>query len=131
MSNKIARFSVIGMMCVITSLAFAGCLAQEGDEFTSDENTSEASQAIVIDLRNVTCNSGWPGTRGCHWVFFSSTDIVPNTITVQINGNNGEIGHTASQTGTRQIDFTASVREGDAFNPGKNSTAYTVAWVRN
>jgi hypothetical protein len=122
-------------------LAFAGCVAQEGDEVASDEVasdevasdevTSEANAALTaIEIKNVTCNSGWPGTRGCHWVFFSLTDIVPGSIIVQINGHNGELVHTVSQTGLRQIDLTAIVREGDAFNPGVNTTAYTVVWFR-
>lgn len=130
MSNKVARFSMVGMY-LITLLAFTGCVAEDGTTPVSDENTSETSQGLSIALQNVTCNSGWPGTRGCSWVFVSPTDIVAGTITVQINGNNGEIGHTAAQNGTREVDFTASVHEGDAFNPGKNTTSYTVAWLRN
>jgi hypothetical protein len=91
---------------------------------------SGGAQTQVIEIRNVTCNSGWPGTRGCSWVFTSASAIVAGTITVSINGNNGEIGHSASQIDASNINFTASVREGDAFNPGVNTTSYTVAWLR-
>jgi hypothetical protein len=83
-----------------------------------------------IEIRTVTCNSGWPGTRGCSWRFSSASAITPGSITVAINGHNGEIGHTLSQIDAFTIDFTASVNEGDAFNPGKNTTSYTVAWLR-
>jgi len=79
----------------------------------------------------VTCSSGWPGTRGCSWLFTSPTSIVAGSIIVQINGHNGEVGHTAAQTTATKVSFTATVREGDAFNPGANTTSYTVAWLRN
>jgi hypothetical protein len=107
--------------------------AQDGSEIASDEaalaNAGASTQAL--EIRNVTCNSGWPGTRGCSWKFSSPSAIVPGTITVQINGNNGEIGHAAAQLDSFNIAFTASVNEGDAFNPGKNTTSYTVVWLRN
>ena len=131
MSCTVARFIVIGMTAFITPLTLAGCLAQEADEVASEEVASDLTLSRGIQLENVTCNSGWPGTRGCHWTFFSLTDVVPGSIIVQINGNNGEMGHSVTLTAPRQIDFTASVNEGDAFNPGKNTTAYTVAWLRN
>ncbi|AUX44994.1 uncharacterized protein SOCE26_064730 [Sorangium cellulosum] len=136
---------ISGAVAVLASMALAGCVAQEGDEALSDEALSdealsdealsdeavgEAEQALQIGLTSVTCNSGWPGTRGCFWRLGSATDIVPGSITVQIEGHNGALGYSASQSGPRTIDFSASVREGDAFNPGKNTTKFLVAWFR-
>jgi hypothetical protein len=57
--------------------------------------------------------------------------IVPNTLTVQINGHNGEIGRTLAVLPDWSVDFTPAVHEGDAFNPGSNTTSYTVAWLHN
>lgn len=78
---------------------------------------------------NVTCYSGWPGTRGCYVRIFSEWDIVPDSIEVEIDGHNGEVGHSAIQVGPREIDFTASIHEGNAFGPGDNTTKYTVTWL--
>ena len=150
MFQKLIRFSMFGMMAVIAPVAFAGCVAPgsaaaddevateggAGDEVASEEVASRevanvGTRGLAIEIRNVTCNSGWPGTRGCDWVFVSPGAIVPNTITVQVNGNNGEIGHAATQLDASKLEVTASVHEGDAFNPGKNTTSYTVVWLRN
>ncbi|KYF54337.1 hypothetical protein BE08_12900 [Sorangium cellulosum] len=126
-------------------MALAGCIAQEGDEALgdealsdealvdealSDEAVGEAEQALSIGISPVTCNSGWPGTRGCFKRIVSATDIIPGSVTVQVDGHNGAIGFSASQTGTRVIEFSASIHEGDAFNPGKNTTKFIVAWLR-
>ncbi|MDC0682940.1 hypothetical protein [Sorangium atrum] len=124
-----------GMIAVLASTALAGCIAQEGDEALSDEALSEetveeAEQALQVGLTSVTCNSGWPGTRGCFKQIVSATDIVPGTVTAQVDGHNGAVGFSASQTGPRTIDFSASIREGDAFNSGKNTTKFLVTWVR-
>ncbi|MGK3990069.1 hypothetical protein WME99_43905 [Sorangium sp. So ce136] len=129
-----------GAIAVFASMALAGCIAEEGDEALSDEAlseqplgdevTGEAEQALAIGLQSVTCNSGWPGTRGCFRQLVSATNIVPGTVTVQVDGHNGAIGYSASQSGPRTIDFTASIREGDAFNPGANTTKFLVAWMR-
>ncbi|WP_437605011.1 hypothetical protein WMF20_27920 [Sorangium sp. So ce834] len=128
------------VIAVLSSMALAGCVAQEADEALSDEALSdealsdegvgEAEQALQIALSSVTCNSGWPGTRGCFTQLVSATDIVPGTITVQIDGHNGAVGYSASQSGARTINFSASIREGDAFNPGANTTKFIVAWLR-
>jgi hypothetical protein len=126
---------ISGVVAVLSSMALAGCVAQEGDEALSDEALSdeavgEAEQALQIGLSSVTCNSGWPGTRGCFAQLVSATDVVPSTITVQIDGHNGALGFSASKSGARSINFSASIREGDAFNPGTNTTKFLVAWLR-
>lgn len=149
MSFRAARFSMILMMAIMAPLTLAGCVAPEDEAGTGAEVASEQvagdetastdvekgeshllACATRIEIRNVTCASGWPGTRGCSWTFSSPTSIVPGTLVVKINGHNGEVGHTASNS-TFQVSFTATVREGDAFNPGVNTTSYTVAWLRN
>ncbi|KYF75260.1 hypothetical protein BE18_52010 [Sorangium cellulosum] len=127
-------------IAVLSSMALAGCVAQEGDEALSDEALSdealsdeavgEAEQALQIGLTTVKCNSGWPGTRGCFTQLVSATDIVPGSITVQIDGHNGAVGYSASQSGARLINFSASIREGNAFDPGANTTKFIVAWLR-
>jgi hypothetical protein len=136
-SGKGRRFltKLSGMIAVLASMALAGCIAQEGDEALSDEDLSEetveeAEQALQIGLTSVTCNSGWPGTRGCFKKITSATNIVAGTITVQVDGHNGAVGFSASQTGPKTIEFSASIREGDAFNPGANTTKFLVAWMR-
>jgi hypothetical protein len=131
---------ISGAIAVLASMALAGCIAQEGDEALSDEALSdealsdeavgEAEQALKIGLASVTCNSGWPGTRGCFRQITSATDIVPGTITVEVDGHNGAIGYSVSQVAARTIEFSASIHEGDAFNPGKNTTKFIVAWLR-
>jgi hypothetical protein len=135
MSCKVTRLSVIGMMVLVAPLAIAGCLAQESDEPATDESASELAALAVcapfsFDLRIETCQSGWPGTRKCQDTIASATDIVPGTIATTISGHNGEVSHVVSQNGTRQIDFTATVHEGDVFSPGKNTTTYIVSWCR-
>ncbi|MGK4003606.1 hypothetical protein WMF31_13330 [Sorangium sp. So ce1036] len=124
-----------GAIAILASMALAGCIAQEGDEALgdealSDEAVGEAEQALGIGISSVTCNSGWPGTRGCFRQIASPTNIVPGSITVQIDGHNGAVGYSASQSGDRIIDFSATINEGDMFNPGKNTTKFIVAWLR-
>lgn len=127
-SNK-----VFGLM-ILAPLALAGCLAQDGDEPTSEELAAITPFAVcapnIFDQRIETCQSGWPGTRTCRDSIASATDIISGTISTAISGNNGEVSHTVTQNGPRQIDFTATVREGDLFNPGKNTTTYIVSWCR-
>jgi hypothetical protein len=146
-SLQAARFSMFGMMAVLAPLAFAGCVAPGDEEVAGDElatekiagdQTASSEQAIAnaqcmlgIEIRNVTCISGWPGSRCCHWNFVAGCPVVPNTITVQITGHNGEIGHTAAVLPDSSVDFTTTVHEGEAFNPGSNTTSYTLAWLHN
>lgn len=151
MSSRAVRFSMILMMAIMAPLTVAGCVMPEdeagtgdevasdlvageqvaGDEAASREAPDEVAQLASIEIRNVTCRSGWPGTRGCSWLFTSSTSIVPGSIIVQINGHNGAVGYTAAQVGTNKVSFTATVHEGNAFDPGSNTTSFTVAWLRN
>ncbi len=132
MSYKVARLSAIGMMVFFAPLAFAGCLAQESDESATDESASELKLDSIRcdDIQTEVCQSGWPGTRLYNIGIFSPTDIVPGTISAAISGLNGEVSHSVSQSGTRQINFTATIREGDAFSPGKNTTTYNITWCR-
>jgi hypothetical protein len=133
MSYSATRLSAIGMMVFLTPLAFAGCFAQESDEVATDESVSEQTALVtcrVRDQRLVTCQSGWPGNRVYQIGLASPTDIIPGTISVAFDGPNGELSHSVSQSGTRQINFTAIIREGDAFNPGKATTTYIVSWCR-
>jgi hypothetical protein len=113
-----------GVIAASTSLALAGCMAHE-----SDEPMGEAAQAFELGLATVTCNSGWPGSRGCFQRLGDGREIVPGTVTVQVDGR-GSIGHSAALVeNNRFIDFSASIHEGDAFNPGKNTTRFAVAWL--
>jgi len=132
MRNQIAM-KLFGLV-FLAPLALAGCLAQDGDESTSEEPLSASPfvvcGAAVPDLRVETCQSGWPGTRPCSDTIASATDIVAGSISTTISGHNGEVSHTVTQTGPRQINFSATIHEGDAFNPGKNTTTYIVAWCR-
>ena len=140
MIYKVAHLYAIGMMAVVAPLAFAGCLAQEHDELASDEVTTDeklgSTEQLAVcgtqpdDSRIITCQSGWPGSRRCDESIDSPTDIVDGSITVAISGHNGEVSHSASQDGARQIDFTATVHEGDIFSPGKHTTTYQVTWCR-
>ncbi|WP_437731990.1 hypothetical protein [Sorangium sp. So ce1335] len=121
-----------GAMAILASMALGGCIAQEGDEALgdealSDEAVGEAEQALSSHSF-VTCNSGWPGSRGCVKRIVSPGKIVPGSIVVDIDGHNGAIGFSASQSGDRVIDFSASIHEGNMFNPGKNTTRFIVMW---
>ena len=126
----------IGMMILLAPLAFTGCLAPEGDPSDpSDDVTSEARLAptadIVLDHNTFTCNSGWPGTRGCVRDISSPTDISP-LVPPDISWSGaGDRGHSMTQLGPRSFRFVATIAEGDAFNPGANNTTYTVTWLRN
>lgn len=129
-----------GAIAIFASMALAGCIAEVDDgaldeealdeEALSEEAVGEAEQALVIAHEFVTCNSGWPGTRGCYKRINSPTNIYSGSISVSIIGHNGAIGYSAVQVGTRVIDFTASIHEGDMFNPGKNTTKFLVEWIR-
>lgn len=92
---------------------------------------AETTKAVGIGVVSVTCSSGWPGTRGCYKRIISPTNVVPGSIVVEVDGPNGSMGYSASLHGTREIRFSASIHEGDAFNPGKNTTRFIVAWLRN
>jgi hypothetical protein len=100
-----------------------------GGHTVSAEEEAGERQGVRACATTVTCNSGWPGTRGCYFRIISETDIVPDSIEVEIDGHNGEIKHAAVQVGPRDIDFTASINEGNAFGPGDNTTKYIVKWV--
>lgn len=144
MSRK-AHWSAIGMMVLVAPLAIAGCLPPEGDELAGDESAMEealsamspvafaacALPGSVFDQRIEVCQSGWPGGRTCRDSIANPTDVIASSISVAISGFNGEVSHSALLVGTRQIDFSATVREGDLFSPGKNTTTYIVSWCRN
>lgn len=147
---KVARLSVFGIMACLAPLALPGCLTPEGDESAIDESATDepaiddpatdesggkqTSNAVctgtVFDFRIETCQSGWPGNRTCTDTITSASDIVLGTIDVAISGRNGEVRHSVSRTGARQINFSATVHEGDVFNPGKNTTTYFITWCR-
>jgi hypothetical protein len=125
-----------GAFALSASMALTGCIAQEGDEALGeiaqegDEPVGEAEQELSIAVVPVTCNSGWPGTRGCYKRLGDGRKIIPGTVSVQIDGHNGSIGHSASLIdNNRAIKFTASIHEGDAFNPGSNTTKFLVLWA--
>jgi hypothetical protein len=119
-----AFMKISGGIAVSTSLALAGCMAQE-----SDEPMGEAAQALELGLVTVTCNSGWPGSRGCYQRLGDGREIMPGTVTVKVDGR-GSMGYSAALVeNNRFIDFSASIHEGDAFNPGANTTKFAVAWL--
>jgi hypothetical protein len=143
MSCKVARLSAIGMMAVLTPLAFAGCLAQESDESANDESAStEQLGSIRPHLSctspniaqnppgSFTCQSGWPGSRQCIVSFISATDVV--SIELDPVGPVGDFPNlrTTSGIGTQHVEASVTVHEGDAFSPGKNTTSYNVFWCR-
>lgn len=140
MNYKASHLPAIGMMILLTPLALAGCLAQESDELASDEATSEAQLGSIRPrltcaspnihelIQPYTCQSGWPGARNCKHDWISATNVV--SVVALISGNNGEISHSVSGVGTQQVELLATVHEGDAFNPGRNTTTYNVEWCR-
>ena len=133
-------------MCVALAVQAAACdveTATDADDAVAtgeiesevmlgpDEVAVDTPPAMIeVDSREVTCNGGWPGTRSCYWTFYSDTDIFPNSIKTKIVGHDGQVKSAAEQVGARQINFVAIVHEGDVFNPGKNTTSYSVQWVR-
>lgn len=142
MSYKVARLSAIGMMAVVTPLAFAGCLAQDSDESASDKSASTEQLASIrphlicgpsiSQSATFTCQSGWPGARNCMPSFISPTNVV----SIELDPGPGQIHdfpslRSTSGTGTQHVEVSVTVHEGDAFNPGNNSTNYTVFWCRN
>ena len=102
------------------------------------ETETDADDASEVTLRkigheSVACHGKWPGENSCFWTFWSETDIVPDTIEVDLDipaGHPGDKHHVATQVGPRQIDFLAVVHEGDFLNPGKNTVSYDVYWQR-
>lgn len=135
--GKATRFlmRISGAVAVVASVALGGCVAHEGDEalledaLSEEEDVAEAEEAL-IGYALVQCNSGWPGTRGCSKTITSPTNIIPGSIEVYIDGHNGAISYAAVQTANKTIKLTASIHEGDAFNPGKNNTKFVVLWQR-
>ena len=91
---------------------------------------NRCSACPISDVRTETCQSGWPGSRTCTNTIASVSDIIVGSIAVAISGFNGEVSHSATQSGARQINFSATVNEGDTFNPGKNTTTYNISWCR-
>jgi cysteine-rich repeat protein len=100
------------------------------DAGTGCASNNRCSACPVLDFKTETCQSGWPGTRTCMDTFASVSDIITGSISVVIAGFNGEVSHSATQSGARQISFSATVHEGDATSPGKNTTTYNVFWCR-
>jgi hypothetical protein len=99
-------------------------------ETANEQQPEDVEMRWSIGSGSVTCRSGWPGTRGCYARFTSPTDIMPGTIAIQVVGHNGSFGYSAQQIGARKIDFSAGIHEGDMFNPGKNTTRFTIMWIR-
>jgi hypothetical protein len=97
---------------------------------TEEEALHIKVESVKIDVQSVYCNSGWPGSRGCSTVIRSPTDIIPDSIIVEVDGRNGSMARNASMIGSRMISFTASIREADMFYPGKNNTRFIVGWLR-
>jgi hypothetical protein len=143
MSCKDARFA-IGMMAVLTPLAFAGCLAQESDESASDKSASTEQPVSIrphltctnpnisqVPQGFFTCQSGWPGSRQCNVSFTSATDVV----SIELDPATGTVGdfpnlRSATGIGSQHVEVSVTVHEGDAFSPGKNTTSYNVFWCR-
>lgn len=131
---------VIGMMVFLTPLALAGCLAQESDELANDESASEVQLASIRprlscaspnfheQVNPYACQSGWPDTRTCIHDWISATNVV--SVVALIAGPNGELSHSVTGVGTQQVELRATVREGEVFNPGRNTTIYNVEWCR-
>ncbi len=144
MSCKMARRSAIGMMIVLAPLALAGCLGQEGDEPVSDPSASEQQLAptspvslavcgsLIAESRPLVCPGGWPSAAKCEQAFSSPTDVDETTVTSAINGLDGEVpgSRMVEVRGLREVHFEATIRSGEVFNPGKNTTVYTVSWCR-
>jgi hypothetical protein len=139
MSCNVTRLFVIGMISLLATLPFAGCLAQESDGHASDESASEVQPASIRPRLTCTspniheainpfaCQSGWPGARQCKQDWISQTDVV--SVVALISGPNGEVSHTVTADG-QQIELVAIVHEGNAFNPGSNTTVYNVEYCR-
>lgn len=124
---------ISGAIAVLASLALGGCVAETGDEAWSDEvlgeeDVGEAEQAITEAKVRVTCDSGWPGSRGCSKRIVSPKPIIPGSIVVDIVGHDGAIAFSAQQTEPRVIVFSASIHEGNMFKPGKNTTVFDIIW---
>ncbi|WP_437568169.1 hypothetical protein [Sorangium sp. So ce542] len=117
---------ICGVIGISTSIVFAGCMPPEGEE-----PLGEAAQAFELGLATVVCNSGWPGQRPCYERLGGGREIVPGTITWQIEGHDGTVNPPviALSGDNRVIEFSVSVHEGNAFNPGKNTTRFTVGWA--
>ena len=145
MFHKVTRLSATGMMVFLGALALAGCLAQEMDESANEESANEESASqeqlavirphltcfapnIHVGVNPFACQSGWPGNRTCIQDWISDTNVV--SVVALISGPNGEVSHTVTGVGTQQVELTATVHEGDAFSPGKNTTWYNVEWCR-
>ena len=119
--NNACHCGGVGEPCCATGPkcdAGTGCTAQ-----------NLCSACPVRDFRIETCVSSWPGDRTCTDTINSASDIL-GSIAVTILGLNGEVRHSTMQNGPRQINFSATVHEGDVFNPGKNTTMYNVTWCR-
>jgi hypothetical protein len=114
---------------VSASLAFAGCIAHESDDFLG-ESVGEAEQAIRIGQATITCDSKWPGVQDCSAFFGDGSEIIPGTLSMTIIGHNGAKSKEAYLIeNNRKIRFFAVIHEGDLFSPGKNTTTFALAWA--
>lgn len=123
-------FGIVSLAVQVAACDDVEIATDADDADATGDLESEVTLDRALELTGRICNGGWPGVRACWWWIDSPTDIVPGSIQVQINGHNGEVIHAAQQNGARQIKFVAVVHEGDVFGPGKNTTSYTVAWLR-
>lgn len=124
--NRMIKAILIVMMSSVGWLG--GCAAE-----TADLDTSESMSELQFMNWTITCPSGWPGTRGCTATFTAPTDIVPGIDPlVTIVSGNGNVGvPVASVARPRTVNFNATIAEGDAFNPGKSTTVYSVVVLVN
>lgn len=152
MAIKSTFLSALKVMMLSVPLALGGCMADGTSDDAAEEDVAndgsdsaegffpagaevqtiqaEATKAIGVGFATVTCSSGWPGTRGCNARITSPTDIVRGTVSASVDGRDGSVGFTVSQLNSREIAFSASIHEGDAFNPGVNTTRFVVTWIR-
>lgn len=111
----------------------------ELDEFNSDEGGMPEFKLFEVLAADepwnpgagyATCNSGWPGSRTCTQTFTSTKEIRPGSVSIRINAGNpqGIQRYDAWQVDKRLIQYTATVNEGDMFDPGKNSASFIIEW---
>ncbi len=110
----------------------------ESDEYESEERMSAelASDGIlggewIAVERYETCNGGWPGSRTCSRVYTTERNIRPGSVSIRIltQGRPGSVhSHEARQENSREIHYSATVGEGDVFNPGKHTSSFAIEW---
>lgn len=86
----------------------------------------------ITVVKYETCNGGWPGSRTCSAYYNTRRNVRSSSVSIRIL-TEGEPGtsvqdYDAGLANSQQVYYTATVDEGDVFNPGKHTSSFAIDW---